>query len=398
MPFKCNADRRHHIPRQRHRVTNWAEYDAGLRARGSLTVWFTAEAIEAWRAEPGPGRGRQPRYSRPADATAMTPRAVLRLALRQTGGSLGLVLRLLGLVLAVADHPSLRGRGSLTVWFTAEAIEAWRAEPRTGRGGQLRYSGLAIATALTLRAVFRLALRQTEGLIGSVLRLLGLDLAVPDHSTLSRRAGTPEVARPRRSREPVHLLVDATGLRLCGPGDWLREKHGTERRRAWKKLHLATDADTGRIVASALTDKDADDGSQVGPLLDRVDGPLASFTGDGAFDREGVYAEVAARHPDAAVIVPPRSSAVPSGAAETRPTQRDRHLQSIGEHGRMGWQKASGYNRRALVEADISRWKRVIGDGLRSQTDGRQATEVAIAADVLNRMLDLGRPEYVRIA
>src|SRR3712207_2289739 len=105
------------------------------------------------------------------------------------------------------------------------------------------------------------------------------------------------------------------------------EKHGSRRRRSWRKLHLATDTDTGRIVASALTDKEADDGSQVGPLLDRVDGPLASFTGDGAFDREGVYAEVAARHPDAAVIVPPRSSAVPSGAAETRPTQRDRHLQ-----------------------------------------------------------------------
>ncbi len=196
----------------------------------------------------------------------------------------------------------------------------------------------------------------------------------------------------------MHLLVDSTGLRLCGPGEWLEEKHGTRRRRAWRVLHLATDADTGRIVASALTDREADDGSQVGPLLDRVDGPVASFTGDGAFDREDVYAEVAARHPEAAVIVPPRANAVPSAAAETDPTQRDRHLQVIAERGRMGWQKASGYNFRALVEADISRWKRVIGDGLRSQTDGRQATEVAIAADVLNRMLELGRPEYVRIA
>ena len=110
------------------------------------------------------------------------------------------------------------------------------------------------------------------------------------------------------------------------------------------------------------------------------------------------YTEVAARHPDAAVVVPPRASAVPSEAAETNPTQRDCHLKSIAERGRMGWQKASGYNDRALVEADISRWKRVIGDGLRSQTDGRQATEVAIAAGVLNRMLELGRPEYVRIA
>ncbi len=211
MPFKANADRRHHIPRQRHRVTNWAAYDAGLRARGSLTVWFTAAAIAAW-----------------------------------------------------------------------------RAEPRTTRGGQPRYSGLAITTALTLRAVFRLALRQTEGLIGSLLQLLGLDLAVPDHTTLSRRAETLEVPRPRRGREPVHLLVDSTGLRLCGPGEWLAEKHGTKRRRGWKKLHLATDADTGRIVASALTDKDADDGSRVGPLLDRVQGPVASFTGDGAFDRDDV--------------------------------------------------------------------------------------------------------------
>jgi hypothetical protein len=321
MPFKANADRRHKIPRQRHRVTNWSAYEAGLRARGSLTIWFSDEAVEGW-----------------------------------------------------------------------------RAEARAGRGGQPRYSSLAIITALTLRAVFRLALRQTEGLIGSILALLGLDLPVPDHSTMSRRAETLEVPRPRCGREPVHLLVDGTGLKLCGPGEWLEEKHGTKRRRAWRKLHLATDADTGDIVASLLTDKDADDGSQVGPLLDRVDGPVASFTGDGAFDRDDVYAEVATRHPDATVIVPPRSSAVPSAAAETDPTQRDLHLRCIAERGRMGWQRTSGYSWRALVEADNSRWKRVIGDGLRSRTDGRQETEVAIAANVLNRMLELGRPEYVRVA
>jgi hypothetical protein len=321
MPFKANADRRHHIPAQQHRVKNWAEYDAGLRARGSLTVWFTAEAIEAW-----------------------------------------------------------------------------HATPRASRGGQPCYSDLAITTALTLRAVFRLPLRQTEGLIGSILQLLGLDLPVPDHSTLSRRAEALEVLRPKAGSEPVQLLVDSTGLKLCGPGEWLVEKHGSKRRRGWRKLHLATDADTGRIVAALLTDHDADDGAQVGPLLKQVDGPVASFTGDGAYDRDDVYAEVTGWHPDAAVIVPPRASAVPSAVAETAPTQRDCHLQVIAERGRMGWQRASGYNDRALVEADISRWKRVVGNGLRSQTDGRQATEVAIAADVLNRMLELGRPEYVRIA
>src|SRR4051794_40367000 len=176
VPFKANAARRHRIPKQRHRVTNWAAYDAALRQRGSLTVWFT-------------------------DA----------------------------------------------------AIAAWRAEPRTTPGGQPYYSALAITTALTLRAVFRLALRQTEGLIGSIIGLLGLDLPVPDHTTLSRRAETLELPRPRPSSEPVHLLVDSTGLRLCGPGEWLVEKHGSRTRRSWRKLHIGVDADTGRIVAATLT-------------------------------------------------------------------------------------------------------------------------------------------------
>jgi hypothetical protein len=163
-------------------------------------------------------------------------------------------------------------------------------------------------------------------------------------------------------------------------------------------LHLATDADIGRIIASALTDRDADDGAQVGPLLNQVDGPVASFTDDGAYNRDDVYAAVAIRHPEAAVIVPPRANAVPSEAAETAPTQRDAHLRCIAGRGRAGWQRASGYGWRALVESGIARWKRVVGDGLRFRTDGRQATEVAIAAEMLNRMLELGRPEYVRTA
>jgi hypothetical protein len=236
---------------------------------------------------------------------------------------------------------ALRQRGSLTVWFTEEALAAWRAAPRTTRGRQPWYSPLAILTALTLRAVFRLALRQTEGLIGSILRLLGLDLAVPDHTTLSRRAATLEVPRPRLAGAPLHLLVDSTGLKLVGAGEWLVEKHGTQKRRAWRKLHLGVDAETGEIVAAELTAHDVDDGAQVGPLLDQVVGPVASFTGDGAYDRKDVYDAVAERHPEAAVVVPPRSSAVPSEGAETTPTPRDRHLARIAESGRLGWQKAS---------------------------------------------------------
>ena len=257
--------------------------------------------------------------------------------------------------------------------------------------------------------MFRLAYRQTEGLIGSVIGLLGLDLAVPDHTTLCRRAETLEVPRPKprgdgagggagRDTGPMHLLVDSTGLKLYGAGEWLVEKHGTKRRRSWRKLHLGVDAETGRIVAATLTDRDEDDASQVGPLLDQVADPVASFTADGAYDQESVYAGVAERHPGADVVVPPRSTAVPSATAETAPTQRDRHLQLIAEKGRMGWQKASGYNARARAEATIGRFKRVIGDGLRSRTDERRATEMDVAVQVLNRMLELGRPKYVRIA
>jgi hypothetical protein len=248
--------------------------------------------------------------------------------------------------------------------------------------------------------VFRLALRQTEGLIGSILKLLGLDLAVPDHSTLSRRAETLEVLKPclPSSGRPVHLLVDSTGLRLGGPGEWLLEKHGTQRRRAWRKLHIGVDAETGQILASELTTSDVDDGSPVESLLDQVKGPLASFIGDGAYDQAGIYSTVAKRHPEADVIIPPRSTVMPSDAVETTPTPRDRHLQSIAEHGRMGWQKRSGYTRRALVESSISRFKRVLGEALRSRIDRRRTTEIAIAVHALNRMLELGRPKSVRTA
>ena len=326
MPFKLNQDRRCHIPRAQRRVANWPAYDASLRQRGSLTVWFTDEAIAAW-----------------------------------------------------------------------------AAEARTTRGGQSRYSPLAILTALTLRVVFRLAYRQAEGLIGSIVGLLGLALPVPDHTTLSRRAATLDVPRPRNAGagvggEPLHLLVDSTGLKLCGKGEWLLEKHGTTTRRSWRMLHLGVDASTGRIVASTLTSKDVDDASQVDPLLDQVAGAVASFTADGAYDQDRGYAGVAERHPDAAVIVPPRATAVPSDTADSAPTQRDGHLQHIARHGRMSWQNVSGYNTRARVEATMNRWKQVIGDEWRAHSDRRRATEVAVAVHALNRMLDLGRPSYVRVA
>jgi hypothetical protein len=322
MPHKANAARRHHIPRPKRRVTNWSEYNEALRRRGSLTVWFTDEAIANW-----------------------------------------------------------------------------KAAPRTTPGGQPHYSDLAITTALMLRAVFRLPLRQTEGLIGSILQLLGLDLPVPDFSTLSRRARSLErPAQTRATGGAIHLLVDSSGLKLSGPGEWLVEKHGTSRRRSWRKLHIGFDAVSGRIVAAILTDRDVDDASQVGPLLDQIAEPVELFLGDGGYDRTNVYTTLDGRHPDAKVIVPPRADAVLSAAADTEPTQRDCHIQAIAGKGRMAWQRDSGYNQRAGVEGQFARWKQVIGGGLRFHGDEARATEVAIAAQVLNRMLDLGCPDSVRVA
>lgn len=227
------------------------------------------------------------------------------------------------------------------------------------------------------------------------MQLLQLDLPVPDHSTLSRRARTLAVAPPRAAG-PLHLLVDSSGLKLSGPGEWLVEKHGSRKRRSWRKFHISVDAGTGQIAAVELTPPEVDDASQVGPLLDQVTAPVVALIADGAYDRISVYGAVSERHPEAAVIVPPRAAAVPSDTAETAPTQRDCHLQAIAETGRMAWQRTSGYNARARVEAAIQRFKQVVGDRLRAHSDEGRRTEVIVACNLLNRMFDLARPTYAR--
>src|SRR4051812_34426849 len=214
MPYKANQSRRHRIPKARYKIANWAEYDAALRRRGSLTVWVTPEAIAAW-------------------------------------------------------LPAATGR---------------RGRPR-------RYSDMD---------------------------LLGVDLPVPDHTTFSRRSADLGVATAlKKASGPVHVVIDSTGLKVFGSGEWLHEKHGGKPRRSWRKLHLAVDPDSGEILASELTTTDDGDASLVGPLLDHIDCPMASMTADGAYDGEPIYRSVAGHTPDAAVIIPPRSTAVPNAMAET---------------------------------------------------------------------------------
>ena len=252
---------------------------------------------------------------------------------------------------------------------------------------------------LILRLVFHLALRQAEAFSRSVLRLLGLELAVPDHTTLSRRGRGFAGRHPRAARPdaPIHLVLDSTGLQLFGQGEWDAARHGRARRQ-WRKLHLAVDAGSGEIAAHVLTDGNADDAAQTPALLRQVEGPIASVTADGAYDGESVYQAAAARQhdPPPNVVIPPRASAVPSTDDPDLQTRRDRHIQLIAERGRIGWQRATGYGRRNHVETAIGRYKRLIGSELRARTFAAQQGEAAIAIAVLNRMILVAKPVSVR--
>jgi hypothetical protein len=292
---------------------------------------------------------------------------------------------------------ALQQRGSLTVWVTPEALAAWHP-PRTGQRGRPRdYSDVAIETGHMLRLVFGRPWRQTEGLLRSLVTLLGLSVGVPDHTTFSRRSpGLSLAAALTRAQVngPVHVLIDATGLKVYGAGEWLIEQHGERGKRTWRKLHLAVDPSSGEILASELTTSAEGDASQVGPLLDQISRPIASVTADGAYDGEPVYRAVAERQPDppAVVIIPPRATAMLSTTAGTAPNQRDRHIQMIRDKGRMGWQKAVGYGRRSLAETAMFRYKTIIGRGLRARTLPAQKTEARVACAALNRMIRFGMP------
>jgi hypothetical protein len=285
-------------------------------------------------------------------------------------------------------------RGDLTIWFAEEAVTAWHA-PATGkRGGQPLYSALAIETALAIRLVFHQPLRQTEGLLRSIAGALGVDVAIPDHTTLSRRGvGLTILPRHTDRTKPLHLLVDSTGLKIYGEGEWQDAKLGTRARRHWRKLHVGVNAETHEIVVADLTPDDVGDVSAVPGLLDQLDGNLASFTADGAYDGEIIYDVVAQCHRAAAVIIPPRATAV---AKSDSTATRDHHIATIERHGRIGWQRRSGYNRRSLVETAIYRYKTIIGRRLRARSLPNQRTEAKIGCNVLNRMTRLGMPASIR--
>jgi hypothetical protein len=254
-----------------------------------------------------------------------------------------------------AYEAGLKRRGDLTLWIEEAALGGWLAPRRNTPGGQAIYSDLAIEMVLMLR---------------------------------------PNVT----SHGARHLIVDSTGLKLFGQGEWNEERHGRARR-SWRKLHLAIDAETGEIVANVLTENGADDASEVPGLLEQVEGEIASFIADGAYDGEPIYQAVARKQhdPPPDVVMPPRASAVLSTSAVDPQSQRDRHIQLIAEKGCMGWQRATGYGRRNLVETAIGRYKHLIGTKLRARSLAAQQGEVAIAVKALNRMIRVAKPLSVRV-
>ena len=289
---------------------------------------------------------------------------------------------------------SLRARGDITLWISQDAIDAWRA-PMTGkRGAQPVYADIAIETALALCLLFHLPLRQTEGFLASVLRLMGLSLRCPDHTTLSRRNATVSIQRQVDSapQGPVSVIVDSTGLKVFGQGEWHAHKHGDKKRRRWKNLHIGVD-DEGHILASCVTDSHEQDPSQVPELLSQIDGKIGRFVADGIYDQEPVRTAVEDHSPGARVIIPPRKNATFSPSAETSPTQRDEHLATIERDGVFAWKRTSGYYAQSRAENAFSRFKRLFGDHLRAKRDESQERETMIACGLLNQMWELGRPQ-----
>ncbi|OSP53660.1 IS5 family transposase [Pseudoruegeria sp. SK021] len=270
-------------------------------------------------------------------------------------------------------NESLRRRGDVTLWFDLDLLSRWRATSIGKRGGKLVYSDLAIEICLTLRSVFGQALRQTQGLVRSLLNLAGIVLPVPDFSTLSRRGATLRICPTARATTgPITLIVDSTGLRVHGGRDWMEEKHGLPKhRKTWRKLHIGLDPDSGEIVASSLTTERVGDPTALPALLQQIRQPVDKFIADGAYDGQPtVTTTQMAFGADVEVIIPPPKTAIPGDC-----DLRNRHLETIRIEGRMAWQTATGYNLRSNVEAQIGRYKQVIGPQLRSRTLEAQRVE-----------------------
>ena len=297
---------------------------------------------------------------------------------------------------------ALVARGSLTVWLDDSLWRQWYDQRPSQRGAQFVYSDPTIEWMLTMRVLLKLPLRQTQGFIQSLLELMGLALAVPDYSTLSRRQGNLAVVLPSKCPDqPMHLVADSTGLKVYGEGEWTVRQHGWTKRRTWRKLHVGVNQATGEVVAQTLTSHRSDDASQVAPLLTQVDGAVEAVGGDGAYDKQKVFDALAtpSSGPPIRPIIALRKDAViqQHGNCKAPSLARDEILRAIRRKGRKRWKQASGYHRRSLAETLIYRYKHLIGGKLKARSFANQQVESRLGCAILNRMIHVGKPQSYRV-
>jgi hypothetical protein len=293
-------------------------------------------------------------------------------------------------------NESLVKRGSITFWFSQEVIDQWHHpnnRPKVGR--PFVYSDMAVECLLVLRELFQLPYRQTEGLGRSLVELMELSLDIPDYTSLAKRAAKLGISLDvGRHRGAIDVVVDSTGLKVFGEGEWKMRKHGKSKRRTWRKLHLAINPDTQEIEAETLTENNCDDASQADPLLDQLHNPTNAFYGDGAYDKWKVYDTLEKRGTKA--IIPPQRNAKISqhGNSGARPLSRDEAIREIRRHGRRRWKERVGYHRRSLSETAMHRMKCCFGDHLKNRLLPNQQTEARLRSKILNKFTHLGLPEF----
>jgi hypothetical protein len=293
-------------------------------------------------------------------------------------------------------NEALVQRGSITFWFSPEMIRQWHhANEQPKVGHPFVYSDTAIECLLVLRELFRLPYRQTEGLGRSLVQLMQIEVAIPDYSSLAKRAGTLKVSLDvARRKGPIDVVVDSTGLKVFGEGEWKMRKHGKSKRRTWRKLHLAINPDTHEIVAESLTENSGSDADQAAPLLEQAGGSIGTFYGDGAYDQWKVYEALAARNIQP--IIPPRRGAKIKrhGNTNDSPLPRDAAIREIRRKGRRAWKEEIGYHRRSLSETGMNRIKCCFGDHLKNRLLPNQQTETRIRSKILNKFTSLGLPSF----
>jgi hypothetical protein len=291
-------------------------------------------------------------------------------------------------------------RGSLTFWLSDDFEKTWLYVGEKQRGSQFDYSDQAILLMLTVKEVFHLTNRGVEGFMRSIFQLLNVDLPVPDHSTLSKRGKGLQVNLPKKPVQSLDIVMDSTGLKIYGEGEWKVRMHGVSKRRTWRKLHVGVNPDDGEIQAVLLTANSVSDDQAVAELLTQIPQPLRAFAADGAYDKRKVYNGLNAHSPDVTILIPPRKNARiwQHGNAKAERLKRDENLRAIRKDGRKAWKDDSGYHVRSLAETIMFRLKTIFGDGLSTRLMATQTTQALIRCAALNKMTHLGMPQSYKVA